>query len=205
MPFPNLLANPCPPLPPWQERGRVVAPQPRVHQRGVLPGARMCVCVVHAHLQTCSPWLRPCYSPPGAAPLAAHTPFTPCALPPPAPPPAQAYADYTEMMDLTEGVIRACAEAVCGTTQVGAGICQLQGLGLKSTTAVPPPVSDGHAQLGRASLALGPHLHNSLLAAPSPALRPPPAPQVPYQGLTINQCSPHSPTHHPQPRCPTRA
>ena len=30
----------------------------------------------------------------------------------------QAYADYNDMMDLTEGVIRACAEAVCGTLQV---------------------------------------------------------------------------------------
>lgn len=30
----------------------------------------------------------------------------------------QAYADYTEMMELTEGVIRECAQAVCGTLQV---------------------------------------------------------------------------------------
>ncbi|KAI8474152.1 MAG: hypothetical protein J3K34DRAFT_456975 [Monoraphidium minutum] len=29
-----------------------------------------------------------------------------------------AYADYNDMMDLTEGVIRACAQAVCGTTEV---------------------------------------------------------------------------------------
>jgi lysyl-tRNA synthetase class II len=33
----------------------------------------------------------------------------------------QAYADYNDMMDLTEGVIRACAQAVCGSTTVGDG------------------------------------------------------------------------------------
>jgi lysyl-tRNA synthetase class II len=33
----------------------------------------------------------------------------------------QAYADYNDMMDLTESMLRACAQAVCGTLQVGVG------------------------------------------------------------------------------------
>lgn len=35
----------------------------------------------------------------------------------------QAYADYTDMMDIAECIIRECASRVCGGTQVGAGSC----------------------------------------------------------------------------------
>ena len=52
------------------------------------------------------------FAPPGPSPR----------LSPPGPPPLplpQAYADYSDMMALTEDLVRACALAVKGSTQVG--------------------------------------------------------------------------------------
>lgn len=53
-----------------------------------------------------------------AARVPSSSTVLPIGQPPTRLPPPQAYADYTDMMELTEELVRACANAVCGTPQV---------------------------------------------------------------------------------------
>ena len=114
----------------------------------------------------------------------------------------QAYADYNDMMDLTESLLRAAATAVCGTTQARAGgtprrrrwrLARCSLLSGRCSLALSPFPLGGEVSWGRrvrtsadppspsSSLPPPPHMHAADIK---------PRPQVEYQGTVLDFGSP---------------